>query len=192
MLDQDLNATPADNAAMAPLAGETIETQRLVLTPLKVEDAVWVGPESGRPEVARNLALVPEPNPALAAEMFILMSRAREAHGLDLARAVRLKSDQTPLGVIGAGHRGDGVWSFGYWYSPSAWGKGYATEAGEGLIGALRARGARRLKAGYFTHNPASRRVLEKLGFEHNGQDDPEYCAAILKRQPHRGMTAAL
>lgn len=192
MLDQELSPISADRAALRPVAGKMIETARLVLCELKVEDAEWVGRESGRPEVARNLALVPEPNPALAAEMFILTTRAREANVGDMVRAVRLKATGAPIGVIGADARGDGVWNFGYWYAPSAWGKGYATEAGRALIEALRERGAVQLKAGYFTRNPASRRVLEKLGFEHNGQDDAEYCAALLKRQPHRGMTAVL
>ena len=190
MLDQDLNPISIDHAAIAPMVGDVIETKRLVLAALQIKDAVWVGRESGRSEVARNLALVPEPNPTLAAEMFILMARAREAGGLDIVRAARLKTTDAPIGVIGASHRGEGVWSLGYWYAPSVWGKGYATEAGRGLIGALRARGARQLKAGYFIHNPASRRVLEKLGFEPDGDDMPEFCTATLKHQPHRGMTA--
>jgi len=183
MLDQDFHAQPAPR----------IETERLVLVPLMVEDAGWVGRESGRPEVARNLALVPEPNPALAAELFILAGRAREQTVGDVVRAVRLKTDNTPIGVIGAHARGEeGVYSFGYWYAPGAWGRGYATEAGHALINALRARGVTQLKAGYFSHNPASRRVLEKLGFALTGDDDPEFCMAILKRQPHRAMAAVL
>jgi RimJ/RimL family protein N-acetyltransferase len=186
MLDQDFKA----QAAHAQIAS-VIETERLVLTPLTVEDAGWVGRESGRPEVARNVALVPEPNPVLAAELFILASRAREQTLGDIARAVRLK-DGAPIGMIGAGARGDGVFSFGYWYTPSAWGQGYATEAGQAMIEALRARGATRLIAGFFSHNAASARVLSKLGFERNGRDDPEFCTALLSRQPHVGMTAAL
>lgn len=186
MLDQDFD-THAEHASITAV----IETKRLVLTPLMVEDADWISRESGRPEVARNLALVPEPNPVLAAEIFILTARAREANLGDLVRAVRLK-DGAPIGVIGASPRGEDAWSFGYWYTPSAWGKGYATEAGQAMIEVLRQRGATRLIAGFFSHNAASARVLSKLGFERNGKDDPEYCAALLSRQPHVGMTAEL
>jgi RimJ/RimL family protein N-acetyltransferase len=187
MLDQDFDT----HAEHAPITS-VIETKRLVLTPLMVEDADWVSRESGRPEVARNLAVVPEPNPVLAAELFILAGRARERSVGDIVRAVRLKGDNTPVGVIGAHARGDGGFSFGYWYAPFAWGHGYATEAGKAMIEVLRERGATRLIAGFFSHNAASARVLSKLGFERNGKDDPEYCAALLSRQPHVGMTAEL
>ncbi len=191
MLDQDLNSN-AHSDTHAAHAGVVMETERLVLTPLKLDDADWVARESGRPEVARNLALVPEPNPALGVEIFILASRAREANVGDIVRAVRLKADNSPVGIIGANPRGEGAWSFGYWFAPSAWGQGFATEAGHAMVGALRARGAKRLVAGYFSHNVGSARVLSKLGFERNGKDDPEFCTALLARQPHVGMTAEL
>ena len=188
MLDQDINAQNTHDIVVMPV----IETKRLVLTPLTLEDADWISRESGRPEVARNLALLPEPNPALGVEIFILSTRAREANVGDLVRAVRLKECGTPIGIIGASPRGDNAWSFGYWYAPSAWGQGYATEAGQAMIDALRAQGANRLVAGFFSHNAASARVLSKLGFERNGRDDPEFCTALLARQPHVGMTAEL
>ncbi|MCP2678912.1 GNAT family N-acetyltransferase [Maricaulaceae bacterium NA33B04] len=187
MLDQEIETHAAQDADIMSV----IETERLVLTPLAVEDADWVSRESGKPEVARNLALVPEPNPALGVEIFILTARAREANMGDLVRAVRLK-DGTPIGVIGANPRGEGVWSLGYWYKRTAWGQGYATEAGLAMIEALRQRGARQLVAGFFSHNAASARVLSKLGFERNGQDDPEFCTALLAKQAHVGMTKTL
>jgi RimJ/RimL family protein N-acetyltransferase len=134
---------------------------------------------------------VPEPNPVLAAEMFILSARAREANVGDIVRAVRLK-DGTPIGVIGASPRDDGTWSFGYWYRKTAWGQGYATEAGRALMEALRQRGVTHLFAGFFSHNAASARVLTKLGFERNGHDDPQFCTALLAKQDHVGMTARL
>lgn len=187
MLDQEIETNAAEDADIMSV----IETERLVLTPLTVEDADWVGRESGKPEVARNLALVPEPNPVLAAEMFILTMRAREANVGDMVRAVRLK-DGTPIGVIGANPRGDNAWTFGYWYKRDAWGQGYATEAGCAMIEILRQRGARQLVAGFFSHNAASARVLAKLGFERNGKDAPEFCTALLAKQAHVGMTAEL
>lgn len=169
--------------------GLTLQTARLTLRPLALTDAEWIGRESGRPEVARHLALVPEPNPALFAEMFILTVLARRA---DLVRAVVDRQAGDPLGVVGAHARGDGVYSFGYWFTPAAWGRGVATEAGRAMVEALREAGAARLTAGYFTANPASARVLEKLGFEHTGDDEPQFCTALMKRAPHRGMALAL
>ena len=167
----------------------TVETARLTLRPLALTDAVWVGRESGRPQVARHLALVPAPNPALFAEMFILSVRAKRT---DIVRAVIERESGEPLGVVGAHHKGEGVYGFGYWYAVSAWGRGIATEAGRALINALRQAGAKRLTAGYFTTNPASARVLSKLGFEHTGEDAPQFCVAQMKALPHRGMALDL
>ncbi|XBQ17409.1 MAG: GNAT family N-acetyltransferase [Oceanicaulis sp.] len=172
-----------------PDAAQAITTDRLVLRPLEIADAGWVGRESGRPEVAGKLALVPSPNPALFAEMFILAARARALNAGDLVSAIVARETGAPLGVIGASARGEGRFGFGYWLAPSAWGKGYATEAGRAMVAALTARGARTLKAGWFTDNPASARVLEKLGFVHNGEDEPQFCTAALSKRPHRGMT---
>ena len=121
--------------------------------------------------------------------MFILSVLAKRA---DIVRAVIDRENSEPLGVIGAHHKNDGVYGFGYWYAVSAWGRGVATEAGAALIEALRAAGAARLTAGYFTTNPASARVLAKLGFTHTGADDPEFCTARMKRLPHRAMALDL
>ena len=185
--------TRPESANTARFAGSkaiaAVETERLTLRPLALTDADWVGRESGRPEVARHLALVPAPNPALFAEMFILSVLAKRT---DLVRAVTDRKTGAPLGVVGAHKTGQGVYGFGYWYAPSAWGRGIATEAGRALIEALRHAGAKRLTAGYFTTNPASARVLSKLGFEDTGEDAPQFCVAQMKTLPHRGMALDL
>ena len=59
----------------------------------------------------------------------------------------------------------------GYWLAPEAWGRGYATEAGRVVIEMARhALGIRRLVAQPFADNPASARVLCKLGFVETGR----------------------
>lgn len=60
--------------------------------------------------------------------------------------------------------------SFGYIVAPSHWGRGYATEAGEALLDwAFDTWDLNRVQAEADTRNPASRRVLEKLGFTLEG-----------------------
>ena len=60
---------------------------------------------------------------------------------------------------------------FGYWLTPDAWGRGYATEAGRAVLDAGRhALGIRQVHAGHFVDNPASGRVLTKLGFRPTGR----------------------
>jgi len=171
-----------------PPAPEIIETDRLTLRRLTLDDAGWVGRESGRHEVASKLALVPSPNPALAAEMFILTARANEANRGDLFRAVIDKATGDGAGLVSTTMRGDGRRELGYWYAPSFWNKGYASEAGGALLDATIALGARSFHAGYFAHNPPSARVLEKLGFTHDGDETPQFCTAAMKSLPHKGM----
>src|SRR3546814_5651513 len=72
-------------------------------------------------------------------------------------------------------HRGDdGAHELGYWLTPAVWGRGYATEAGHAVIAMARhALGYRRLPAWHFVDNPASARVLAKLGFRPTGRTAP-------------------
>jgi RimJ/RimL family protein N-acetyltransferase len=67
------------------------------------------------------------------------------------------------------------------------WGRGYATEAGRALLAAAR-HGLRlkRLGAGHFLDNPASGRVLEKLGFKPTGKIVPHYSAGRGEAAPCR------
>lgn len=57
-----------------------------------------------------------------------------------------------------------------YWITPSEWGNGYATSAGELLLShAFDELGLHRVEASALASNDASRRVLEKLGFTEEG-----------------------
>ena len=58
----------------------------------------------------------------------------------------------------------------GYAFAPDSHGKGYATEAVGALVDeAFSKRGAERILGNAFVGNTASRRVMEKLGFVHEG-----------------------
>ena len=58
----------------------------------------------------------------------------------------------------------------GYAFAPYSHGKGYATEAVGALVDeAFSKRGAERIFGNAFVGNTASRRVMEKLGFVHEG-----------------------
>lgn len=58
------------------------------------------------------------------------------------------------------------TWELGYVLNPDHWGRGYATEAATRLLGeCFDAWGAHRVMAGCDVRNPASWRLLERLGF---------------------------
>jgi RimJ/RimL family protein N-acetyltransferase len=91
------------------------------------------------------------------------------------------------IGTVGFGPRPDGQTEFGYWIRRSCWGRGYATEAGRAALALGRdSLRLRRLAAGHFTDNPASGRVLEKLGFRPTGVVAPHYSAGRGEAVPCR------
>ncbi|MEX6725203.1 GNAT family N-acetyltransferase [Parapedomonas caeni] len=140
-----------------------IRTDRLLLRPLWPEDAPAVARGAGDRAVAWMLARVPHPYTLHDAAVFI-----DGLQGAPEPVFAMLTHDlpEVPLvGVIGL-HRGDGGYELGYWLARAAWGCGYATEAGRAVLD-LAFEGLRlpRVVADHFHDNPASGRVLAKLGF---------------------------
>ena len=77
--------------------------------------------------------------------------------------------DETVIGACGLMMQ-DKVPELGYWLGVDHWGKGYATEALHAVIDfAFADLGHAALQAGCRVTNPASRRVLEKCGFQWTG-----------------------
>jgi RimJ/RimL family protein N-acetyltransferase len=150
--------------------GPRIETERLMMRLPELEDAVNIATYLGDYDVAKNTARVPHPYPALAAEMWVLTTRAGWQPGGNLSLTVELAGE-----AIGGGgvfkRKADADWEIGYWIGKPWWGQGLATELGRSLVDYARnTLGTRRLIAGYYKDNPASGRVLDKLGFVHVGE----------------------
>ena len=80
----------------------------------------------------------------------------------------------------------------GYWIARQHWGKGFATEACRSLIEIARTLKLPRLEASHFIDNPASGRVLEKLGFEPLGIIAPRLSCARGTEVPARLMRLRL
>lgn len=81
------------------------------------------------------------------------------------------------IGGIGLHEERDGF-ELGYWIARDHWGRGYAGEAGRAVLEIARAIGHRRLLAGHYLDNPASGRVLRKIGFSETGEIRPAFCRA--------------
>jgi RimJ/RimL family protein N-acetyltransferase len=82
------------------------------------------------------------------------------------------------IGSCGLGRRPSGAVELGYWIGRAHWGKGFATEASRALIEIARTLKLSRLEASHFLDNPASGRVLEKLGFKPTGLSAERYSCA--------------
>ena len=78
--------------------------------------------------------------------------------------------DGWDMGCIGIDATDTGETELGYWIGRRHWGQGYATEAGRAVIDIARMLGHERLVASHFVDNPASGRVLRKLGFAPTGK----------------------
>jgi RimJ/RimL family protein N-acetyltransferase len=143
-------------------------TERLLLRPAWPEDAGALALALADARVARMLARIPHPYTLDDA-----VARTLEPRAADEPRfLIDSLEGGTPtlIGGIGIADRdGEGL-QFHYWLTPTAWGCGYATEAGRAVIAMARhALPIDRLGAWHFADNPASGRVLRKLGFRPTG-----------------------
>jgi len=146
-------------------------TERLLLRPGWREDADALFQAIADEAIVRNLATAPWPYRPADAETFL----KRERGARDAACLIFLRGEGAPrlVGGIGFGPMEGrvGVREFGYWIARPYWGRGFATEAGRALIANARdTLRLKRLDAGHFLDNPASGRVLEKLGFQATGR----------------------
>lgn len=143
-----------------------LRSDRLTLRRVRPQDSGPFTEAVADPRVHRMLASVP-PGQTKAQTLAWIATHDR-ALAEDTGHFFAICAEDAPLaGIISATRAStDDPFEIGYWLAPAAWGKGYCTEAGALLIRWLEtARGVRALVAGHFVDNPASGRVLAKLGF---------------------------
>lgn len=143
-------------------------TQRLMLRPGWIEDAPELARAIGHHEVVRNLARAPWPYTPHDAETFLSLESG--AGDIRLLICALENGASRIVGGVGIGPLGEEPHELGYWLTPDAWGRGFATEAGEAVIRMARALRVPRLTARHAIDNPASGRVLRKLGFRPTGR----------------------
>lgn len=142
-------------------------SQRLLLRPVWPEDWSLVLEAIADEAVVKNLASAPWPYSEKDARAFTALPIEPRFPRFLITRAC----DAALLGCIGIDRSdafADGV-ELGYWIARSHWGRGYATEAGRAVLCIAHTLGYRRIEAMHFLDNPASGRVLEKLGFRPTG-----------------------
>jgi [ribosomal protein S5]-alanine N-acetyltransferase len=145
----------------------TIETQRLLLRPLRGSDAAAIVHQINTEKITHNLARVPFPYGLADAEDFL--SWALPQQEKTRFSAICLKDDaETLRGAISY------EWlenqehaELGYWLAVPLWGKGLMSEAVAAMIAhAFAVAKINLMTSTYFTENPASGAVLRKVGFE--------------------------
>jgi RimJ/RimL family protein N-acetyltransferase len=165
-------------------------TPRLLLRPGFPEDAPALADAIADEAVARNLAVVPWPYKLRDAEAFLASPRDPVLPSLLIFE--RTQAEPRLVGSCGLGRRASGAVEMGYWIGRPYWGRGLATEACGALIEIARTLGLASLEGSHFVDNPASARVLEKLGFEPLGVIAPRMSCARGEEVPARLMRLKL
>jgi RimJ/RimL family protein N-acetyltransferase len=165
-------------------------TPRLLLRPGFPEDAPALAAAIADKAIVRNLATVPWPYRMRDAEAFLASPRDPVLPSLLIIE----RTDGAPqlIGSCGLGRRPSGAVEIGYWIARPFWRRGYATEACSALTAIARTLGLPRLEGSHFLDNPASARVLEKLGFEPIGIIAPRMSCARGAEIPARLMRLQL
>ena len=165
-------------------------TPRLLLRPGFPEDAPALAAAISDKAIVRNLATAPWPYRMRDAEAFLASPRDPILPSLLIFE--RTEGAPRLVGACGLGRRPSGAVEMGYWIARGFWGQGFATEACVALVEMARALGLCSLEGSHFVDNPASSRVLEKLGFEALGIIAPRMSCARGAEVPARLMRLQL
>ncbi len=154
-----------------PPEGVTLTTGRLLLRPLRDEDGPRLAELANDRQVAEGTLALPFPYTRLHAEHFIRHEREERVKASFFACAIERREDGQLIGVIGLTFQADHRRAeLGYWLGVPYWNQGYVTEAGRAMLdygfGVL---GLNRVFASHYTSNPASGRVMQKLGMHQEG-----------------------
>lgn len=147
-----------------------------MLRPFTIADAPQVQKLAGDRDVADMTDCIPHPYTQGLAERWILSLERQFILGFNATLAVETREDRRLTGCIElemTPQRGDRtpgappqrVAELAYWFGKPFWGRGYCTEAARAVIRlGFRDLGLNRIFAYHFTRNPASGRVMQKLG----------------------------
>jgi len=152
---------------------KALETSRLVLRPLIVDDAPAIARLAGRREIADTTLAIPHPYSEEQARVWLSsQAGADNTKPRHIIFAATLKSDGQLIGAIGL-HNVDqehALAEMGFWIGVEFWGRGYATEGAARVVRfAFEELNLNRVFACYMVRNPASGRVLEKVGMKREG-----------------------
>ncbi len=153
-----------------------LTTPRLVLRQFTFDDAPVVQRLAGAPEIAAG-TFIPHPYADGMAEQWITSQQAEYAQGTLVNFAIVYATEQVLIGSIGImlnpihrqGH-------LGYWIGVAYWNQGYCTEAVRAVLQfGFKQLDLHRIWAPHFKGNPASGRVMQKIGMRYEGCQREHY-----------------
>ena len=150
----------------------TIETERLLLRPFGPADAPDAARLASEWDIAATTTNVPHPYSLGDAESWIAGHQAAWEGDAGVTFAVTLRESGALIGAISLRIERDHERAeLGYWIGVPYWGRGYATEAARATLDfGFDELGLNRVYARHMASNPASGRVMEKIGMRFEGE----------------------
>jgi len=148
-----------------------IETQRLLLRPFHLSDAHDVQMLAGNKRVSEFTLNIPYPYLDGMAEEWISIQPENWRKGNQVVFAIVNKDTSILLGTVGLVKTKDFEVELGFWVGEPYWGQGYCTEAVKSLFDySFEKLEVEKIIARYLSINPASGRVMEKVGMCYVGE----------------------
>ncbi|MCC6906400.1 MAG: GNAT family N-acetyltransferase [Phycisphaerales bacterium] len=149
----------------------TIQTQRLTLRPFAAEDAPAVYEYARHKQVAATTATIPHPYTMQDAVEWIEAVAGNVVGGSTFNFAIVVRDSAALIGAIDLRLEPDNqLADIGYAIHPDCWNRGYVTEAASAIVEyGFETLGLNRIHAHHLASNPASGRVMEKIGMRREG-----------------------
>lgn len=162
---------------------DEIKTKRLMLRQLRLEDAAAISKLAGDKDISRMTGSFPHPFPVLSAEFRIMYLQSQNRRGLAYPYAITIEGGEL-MGMCDLFRRTpNATLEIGYWLGKPYWGQSYVTEAAQALMHEARiTMGTNSLIAEAFSDNPASLRILQKLGFKKTGEDQMYFSMGRMEK----------
>ena len=151
----------------------TLHTQRLVLRAFTLEDAQNIQRLAGERHIAATTSSLPHPYEEGMAEEWINTHQPRLEKGKAIVWAITRKennseSNTTLIGAIDINiDTTENIGELGYWIGKPYWNCGYCSEAAKTVLNyGLDVIKLKSIHAFYLAKNPASGRVMQKIGMK--------------------------
>ncbi len=147
-----------------------LTTKRLLLNQLQESDISEIVHLLNEPEYAKHTLTMPYPYLAKNAKFWLGLAQKGFEQKDKYIFAIRLKDEPKIIGGIDLGiNLLHNKAELGYWIGKPYWGQGYMTEAGKAVVEFGFDLGLKKIFASHFSTNPASGRVMLKLGMQKEG-----------------------
>ena len=146
-----------------------IETERLILRPITIEDATDIYEYAKNANVGKFAGFKPHEN---IEETKSVINDVLKVDNL----AIVYKENNKVIGTLGLHEKLDKIYELGYSLSETYWHKGLMSEAVKAYIDyAFKYFNAYEIDAGVFLDNPRSEKLLLNLGFNYVGIHEKDY-----------------